>query len=115
MPAREDQPGKVLWLPATNVAISDAIGGRLLDDALSGDAQGQRYYVYLGEFRDAKQDPTNCRAAVLMARLGQIERNFQFRLRGDVLITGIDAEGQDADAPPAVLEAAEVAELRLRS
>jgi hypothetical protein len=84
------------------VAISDAIGGHLLDDAITAVLpDGVLAAFYLAEDRLRLAD--NPRFAVLLARLGLHERAFQHELRGDVLILGCTDGFRDVDVPPQVV------------
>lgn len=106
VPAETRQPVSVVLVWASSVAFSDAIGGGLLDDALTGVCEGGRYGVYLDLDREAKDLPANDRAAVLLTRLGRVERAVLAGLRGDALLVGIDVRGGDCDIPAGVLVAA---------
>lgn len=96
----------VTLVAASSVAFSDAIGGGLLDDALVGVCEGGRFGVYLDLDREARDLPPNERAAALLARLGQVDRQLLVGLRGDALVVGVDARGGDRDLPAGVLVAA---------
>jgi hypothetical protein len=96
----------VVLPPRSSVAFSNAIGGGLLDDALTGVGEGGRFGVYLDLDREAKDLAANDRAVVLLVRLGLVERAVLAGLRGDALIVGIDARGGDCDVPAGVLVAA---------
>ena len=95
-------------------AISDALGGCLLDDTTVGALpQGGWFTVYLADGvylaeGDVATLPGNPRAAALVARLGLVGRQFQARIRGPVLIAGLDPDtGADVDVPVEVVAAAE--------
>ena len=94
-------------LRLTASALSDAIGGGLLEDALVGDVGGWGYTIYLDEHRVAKGLPRNGRAAVLAARLGHVNRAWLADLRGDVLVLGCDGRLDDVSVPGCVVEAAD--------
>jgi hypothetical protein len=98
----------------TAVALSDAIGGGLLEDGLLGEISGARFCFYLDEDRVAKGLPPNERAAVLSARLGQTDRTWMASLRGDTLILGCDERLNDTDVPLRVVEAARATGLVVR-
>ena len=102
IPADPSRPLALLPVADTAAAISDAIGGGLIDDTITGTHGGHGFTLYLGE--DTVPVPDNPRAAVLAARLGLHERAIQARLRGDVLIAGLGA-GSDHDLPDPVLQA----------
>jgi hypothetical protein len=106
VPAEVKEPVSMALVAASSVAFSDAIGGGLLDDAMVGVCEGGRFGVYLDLERETKQLPPNDRAAVLLARLGQVNRALLAGLRGDALAVGIDARGGDCDIPAGVLVAA---------
>lgn len=93
-------------LALTAVALSDAIGGGLLEEGLYGEIDAAAYSVYLDEDRVAKGLPPNERAAVLSARLGRAERQWLADLRGNALFLGCDEWRNDTDVPPALVEAA---------
>jgi hypothetical protein len=112
VPANADEPCTIVHLELTAAAISDAIGGGLLDDVRSG-AGERSVNLYLDEDRLRKGLPDNGRAAVLVARLGCVDRTFLAGLCGDVLVTGADGDGNDADLPPTVLVAAEQSGIRV--
>jgi hypothetical protein len=61
----------------------------------------------------AKGLPGNDRAAVLLARLGEVDRQRLAGLRGDALVVGIDVRGGDCDVPAGVLVVACQARQRL--
>lgn len=90
----------------TGAAISDAIGGGLLDDALTDTLDGAGYCLYADADRLTKHLPDNPRAVLLAARLGWVHLADRIHLRGDILITGADDAGNDTDVPHAVLVAA---------
>ncbi|HET9657759.1 MAG TPA: hypothetical protein VFP72_20575 [Kineosporiaceae bacterium] len=86
--------------------MSDAIGGGLLEDALTGERDGFGYAFYVDEHRVAKGLPRNDRAAVLSARLGHVTRAWLADLRGDVLVLGCDSHLDDVSVPRPVVDAA---------
>lgn len=106
VPADAGEPVSVVLVRPSAVALSDALGGGLLDDAFVGSCEGGRFGVYLDEERVAKNLPGNDRAAVLTARLGQVDRSWLADLRGDAVIVGVDVRGGDCDIPAGVLVAA---------
>lgn len=113
VPVAPEQPVQVMLVPRTSAGFSDAIGGGLLDDALTGACEGGRFGVYLDCERETKALAANDRACVLLARLGVVERAVLAGLLGDTLIVGIDARGGDCDLPAGVLVAACQAEPRV--
>lgn len=105
IPADVRRPCEVLTLPDAAVALSDALGGGLLDDPIHDEIGGRSYCWYLDEERVAKGLPRNERAAILSARLGGDCRDGHVSLSGDVLVVGITG-GSDDDVPVGVLVAA---------
>jgi hypothetical protein len=93
-------------LALTAAALSDAIGGGLLDDALTDTIGGAGYCLYANADRLTKLLPDNPRAVLLAARLGWIHLADRIQLLGDILITGTDHTGNDTDLPYALVEAA---------
>lgn len=87
----------VLRLSAS--ALSDAVGGGFVEDALTAEHGGGRYTSYVDEHRVAKGLPGNERAAVLAARLGHVTRAWLADLRGDVLVLGADGCLDDVSVP----------------
>ena len=86
------------------VAISDAIGGHLLDDAIATALpRGALAAFYLAEDRAGL--PENPRFAVLLARLALHERTFRNGVCGDVLILGCADDLRDVDVPAEVIDA----------
>ena len=106
IPADAGGPVSLVVLALTASALSDAIGGGLLEDSLIGDADGAGYTFYVDEFRVAKGLPRNERAAVLAARLGHVNRAWLADLCGDVLVLGCDERLDDVSVPGCVVEAA---------
>lgn len=106
VPADVGEPVSVVEVKASAVALSEQIGGGLLDDRLQGVLDGQRYAFLLDEQRAAKGLPGNERAAVLAARLGRVDREWLAQLHGDALVTGMDARHEETDIPLRVLSAA---------
>lgn len=92
-----------------SAALSDLIGGGLLDEALHATFDGHRYVVYLDEQRVELDLPVNDRAVVLSARLGVVDRTWMRDLRGDALILGADEHRNDDNVPRAVLDLARAA------
>lgn len=100
---------EVRELALTSAALSDVIGGGLLDDALHATYADCWYTVYLDEGRADLRLPANERAAVLSARLGTTDRHWLAGLRGDALFVGSDPHRNDEDLPRAILDAARTA------
>lgn len=106
IPARPDRPCRLDRVTVTAVGISDAIGGGLLDEVLCPAEPGRAHTVYQDADRDAQGLPDNSRAQRLAARLGWPHLTERLSLRGDVLVLGVDARGQDTHLPGSVIEAA---------
>lgn len=106
VPASPGEPVAVVMVKVSAVALSDAIGGGLLDDSMQGTADGDQYVFYLDEERAAKALPDNPRAAALAARLGHVDRTWLASMRGDLLVTGCTTHGNDVDVPRSVVAAA---------
>lgn len=98
-----------LWVVAVAdraSAISDTLGGVLLDDPYTWcTAAGGWVSAYLGEGRHRRGD--NPRLSVVATRLGVTDRRFHAATRGEALLLGTALTGVDRDLPEAVL--AEVA------
>lgn len=106
VPASARRDCRVLVVPPTAAGLSDALGGALLDDAVHATVNHLGYCVYLDEERVARSLPEHARAMVLATHLGWLERAWEVGLRGDVLLAGIDVDGNDTDVPlPLVLTA----------
>jgi hypothetical protein len=108
VPADPDRPCLVLALPPTATALSDAIGGGLLDDAVYATVNNLGYCVYLDERRHPLGLPGNRRAALLATHLEWLALAWQVGLRGDALVAGVDRDGNDTDVPLAVVGVAGV-------
>jgi hypothetical protein len=106
IPADLQRRCAVLELVLTAAALSDAIGGGLLDDALTDTIDGAGYCLYADADRIAQGLPDNPRAVLLAARLGWIHLADRVQLLGDILITGADDTGNDTDLPYVLVEAA---------
>jgi hypothetical protein len=101
--------GRSLTLRAvadTAAAISDLLGGVLLDDAVTWNlGRGVSTSLYWAEDRVAL--PVNQRLSVLATRLGIVDRTFHASACGDALLLGATREGRDVDLPCAVALAAD--------
>jgi hypothetical protein len=106
VPWDERRACQVQELALTAAALSDAIGGGLLEDGVHAEICGAVYSVYLDDDRVTKKLPLNERAAALSARLGQVDRAWLSGLRGDALFLGCDEQRDDIDVPPVVVDAA---------
>lgn len=106
IPADAGRPVTLAALRLTASVLSDAIGGGLLEDALTAEQDSGGYTFYVDEHRVAKGLPGNDRAAVLAARLGHMTRAWLADLRGDVLVLGADGRLDDVSVPRFVVDAA---------
>ncbi|HET9654826.1 MAG TPA: hypothetical protein VFP72_05700 [Kineosporiaceae bacterium] len=110
VPASVSVPVQVVHVPDSAAAIAAAIGADLLaDEPITcplPDSSGEQAGIYLAA--DAPLRPDNPRAAVLAARLGlDTDRTVMARLRGDILITGLNADScADHDVPATVTDLA---------
>jgi hypothetical protein len=96
----------VTVMAATSSGLSAAIGGGLIEDALTGQVGGAGYTFYADQNRVMKALPGNDRAAVLAARLGHTQRELMAGLRGDVLVLGCRGLTEDVSVPRGVVDAA---------
>lgn len=103
VPADPGEPVTVVVVEVSAVALSEAIGGGLLDDSVQGTTAGDGYTIYLDDERVMKGLPGNPRAAALAVRLGHVDPTWLSDVRGDVLVTGCTSWGDDSDVPPGVL------------
>jgi hypothetical protein len=109
IPADESEPPALIDVEARSASISEALGGGLLADPLTGSTPGgDRYCFYrLGA---APEPRDNVRAVLLATRLGQLVRgdhtlHLQTRLRGTVIITGLRPRSDDdVDIPEYILK-----------
>ena len=97
---------RLTMLRPTVPALSEALGGGLPTEALTGRVDGSGYTFYLDRHRVTRALPGNQRAAVLAARLGHDTRTWLADLRGDVLVLGCDERRQDTSVPRPVVDAA---------
>jgi hypothetical protein len=110
VPAGADAPCRVVRLRPTAVALSDALGGVLLDDTVHELDTGRLVRVYVAEDRPDTRLPANRRAGGLLRRAagrGTARRGAAGRVvvRGDALMAGVDADGNDCDLPAELLPA----------
>lgn len=116
IPADPRLPCELLALHASAAALSDVIGGGMLDDVLVVDIQGRRCCLYADAGRHAKDLPVNERALALVRVLadtpgstlepppaGAGDSRPLDGACGDVLVTGLDAADNDADLPGILL------------
>jgi hypothetical protein len=106
IPADRERHCAVRDLTLTAASLSDAIGGGLLDDALSDTIDGSGYCLYADADRLAKRLPDNPRAVLLAARLGWADLADRVGLLGDLLIVGADPSDNDTDVPHTLIVAA---------
>jgi hypothetical protein len=106
IPANPQERLLVTVMTATRSQFSAAIGGCLVEDALSGQVGGAGYTFYADQNRVRKGLPGNDRAAVLAARLGHTQRGLMAGLRGDVLVLGCRGLTEDVSVPQDVVDAA---------
>jgi hypothetical protein len=106
IPTDLTRPCQVTELALTAAALSDAIGGGLLDDILIDTFDGARHYVYADAERFTHRHPVNHRAVLLATCLGWLNLIDCFRLLGDILILGADSTGNDTDIHHPVIETA---------
>ena len=105
-PAVERIPVALAVLRLTASELTDAIAGGLLEDTLVGEMGGSGYAFYLDEHRVTKGFPSSGRAAMLSARLGEVDRQWLADLRGDALVLGHGRWSDDTDVPGVVVAAA---------
>jgi hypothetical protein len=87
-------------------AISDLLGGVLLDDAVTWNLGGG-VCVSVCWAEDRAGLPVNERLSVLATRLGIVDRTFHATARGDALLLGTTRQGRDLDVPGVVAVAAD--------
>jgi hypothetical protein len=94
-------PAEVIEVDETAQAISDALGGHLLDDTTIGELPGgERVTFYRSE--DPGGLPDNPAAAALAARTAATDRRTLARLRGPVLVLGLDGT-RDVSVPDGLI------------
>lgn len=105
VPADPDLPLSLCAVEDSTVAISDLLGGVLLD-ALTWDVDAEALVtVYSAE--DRASLPVNQRLSVVATRLGIVDRAFHAAARGDALVLGTTHhQVVDTDVPAAVTLAA---------
>jgi hypothetical protein len=106
LPADPRRPGQIIPVALSSSAISDVIGGGLLDEVDCTDTSMPMHVIYQDAHRDTKGLPHNDRAWRLAARLNWPHVHQRISLRGDALITGLGGMGQDTDVPNDVATAA---------
>lgn len=106
LPGRPERPAELRELTLTTDALSDAIGGGLLDDRLRGRVGRQSFTMYVDDSGTGRFSP-NDRAIALAARLGIDDLRWLAGLRGDTLVVGYDPiTAEDVDVPAPVVAAA---------
>lgn len=90
-------PVEVIEVAETAIAISDALGGHLLDDTTTGELPDGRQLTFFRAEHSAPL-PANPTAAALAARTGVTDPHTLAQLRGPVLVLGLDC-GQDLPVP----------------
>lgn len=105
LPADPVHPVTLVTVKLSAVAISEQLGGGLLDDSACGVVGGHRFTLYLDDERLAKALPVNVRAVALATRLGYGDVRWRSELRGDALALG-RTPFDDTDVPTGVLHAA---------
>ena len=104
VPADAGRPLALRAVTDSSAAISDLLGGVLLDDAVTWNLGGGVFAsVYWAEDRAGL--PVNQRLSVLATRLGIVDRTFHATARGDALLLGTTRQGRDIDLPDAVAAA----------
>ena len=104
VPADPGRSLAVCTVADSAAAISDLLGGVLLDDPFTwGLGEEASAAVYVAEDRAGL--PVNQRQSVVATRLGIVDRAFHAAARGDALILGTRAD-RDLDVPAAVVVAA---------
>jgi hypothetical protein len=106
VPADTGRPLALRAVADSAAAISDLLGGVLLDDAVTWNlGGGVCVSVYWAE--DRADLPVNERLSVLATRLGIVDRTFHAAARGDALLLGATRQGRDLDVPRSVTVAAD--------
>jgi hypothetical protein len=106
VPADSAVPLSLCAVEDSATAISDLLGGVLLDDAcVLPLTDGTSVSVYQSE--DRASLPVNDRLTVLATRLGIVDRAFHAAARGDALVLGTTRQDIDVDVPATVIMAAD--------
>jgi hypothetical protein len=104
VPADTARPLALRTVQDSAAAISDLLGGVLLDDAITW-ALGGGVLVTVYRAEDRAGLPDNVRLSVLATRLGVVDRTFHATAHGDALLLGTTRQGRDLDVPDAVTTA----------
>jgi hypothetical protein len=110
VPADDARPVRLVQVEDRARVFSEVIGGGLLEETLAQLPDGQLVALYLDEDRVADDLPVNPRATRLASHL-RLHQRVPTELRGDLLVTGLDAGFTDLSVPPAVVAAARQAGL----
>jgi hypothetical protein len=107
IPPDPDDPVCIFRVVNSAAALSEAMGGALLDDSVVGRlAGGSCYTMYLADELEPTGDP-NPRAVALAKALGHFDRQLLGRMNGLVLVTGLNpCCGDDVDVPEEMFEVA---------
>jgi hypothetical protein len=98
IPADVDRPINPVTVEASTRLYSDLLDGGLLEDIVAVLPGIGTVALYLDEGRVQRRLPVNPRAQRIAERLAMPPTDPQ-TLRGDVLVTGLDRAGADADVP----------------
>lgn len=99
IPADPSTPIQFVRLPGSLQAARDAVGGDI--EGLSSPAGAAAYCSALGKFENRTP---NIRATRFLASVAR--HNPTDLIAGDVLIVGVDSEGETVDVPAAVSDSA---------
>jgi hypothetical protein len=105
VPADDARPVRLIQVEDRARVFSEVIGGGLLEETPAQLPDGQIVALYLDEDRVADGLPANARAARLASYL-RLHQRMPTELRGDLLVTGLDAAHADMNVPLSVLSAA---------
>jgi hypothetical protein len=100
------RPLELCAVADTAAAISDLLGGVLLDDTDTWNL-GCGGFVSVYRAEDRAGLPDNQRLCMLATRLGIVDRALHTGARGDVLLLGATRHGRDTDVPVTVTAAAD--------
>lgn len=105
VPADDAEPVRLVQVEDRATVFSEVIGGGLLEETPAQLPDGQVVALYLDEDRVADGLPANPRAARLASYL-RLHQRVPTELRGDLLVTGLDASHADTNVPLSVVSAA---------
>jgi hypothetical protein len=106
-------PAEVIEVGETAQAISDAIGGHLLDDTTIGELPGGLQVTFYRS-EDPYALPDNPAAVALAVRTAATDRRTLARLRGPVLVLGLDG-ARDVSIPDELIVVARQTGLSIRA